>query len=109
MIIFLCILQIILSIIIGASIIFSKSSGNAVSAITNNFMGGGLNSKSKLNLRPRTKLMFVFLAIFFANSIFLTKQINLNNPKSSSLFLDKNIKKDQPAKKENKQENKVPF
>jgi preprotein translocase subunit SecG len=112
MIIFLCIIQIILSIIIGASIIFSKASGGSVGSITNNFMGGGLNSKSKLNIRPRTKLMFVFVALFFANSIFLTKKINYQNPNKSSLIIDSSKKKDsykQNESNESKNENKVPF
>jgi hypothetical protein len=90
MIIFLSILQIILSIIISSAIIFSKSSGNFNNSITNNFTGGSINTKS-INLRPRTKLMLLFVFILFANSIFLTKEINKSYKTKNSLFISNKL------------------
>lgn len=86
MIIFLAIIQIILALIISGSIVFSKSGGNPITAITNNFTGGSLNFKNKLNLRFGTKILFLLIGLFFLNSVVLTKKINQEQVKTTIAY-----------------------
>ncbi len=102
MITFFIIIQILLALGIIFSIIFSKSSSNFINSITNNFSGGALNSRSKLNIRPRTKIMFLLLILFFSNSIFLTKKISDSSDKNTTSIIKKSTN-------DNSTKSNVPF
>ena len=112
MIIFLSIIQIILCIVISGVIVMSKPASVGISSITNNFNGGGLNSKFSLRLRPISKIMLFLILLFFLNSIILAKAFKEESEKFSvagHVSKDKIASNNSTTKEAPKKNNDIPF